>query len=510
MFAVPGWSVSASAPKRQTEADIRRNDASGAAAEGKGRKRKRKSGAGASTTEPNVEKQWKKTFENGSLKSDQDGQRSSKKAKKSKDRKSKSTDKKSTPNANNTPLGTPRVRESPPSSSSTVEEKTEPVSKPTDMPSETKVSNSSKHPSVSPAPPPASHKPAPPLPPPALTPLQQKMRSKLISARFRHLNQTLYTTPSTSSLSLFSDSPSIFEDYHAGFRQQVSVWPSNPLEVFISAIETRAKVKERRGFRKGKGQGPGEVSEANGGPEEVEALPRTGGKCVIADLGCGDAEMARRLVKGGTARKKGLEVLSFDLAAPNEYITKADVADLPLGEGKVDVAVFCLALMGTNWIEFVEEAWRVLRWKGELWVAEIKSRFGRRGEKVVEHSVGKRRKTQKKAVREEERDEEEELKTAVDGVERREETDVGAFVEVLARRGFVLKKGQQSIDLSNKMFVRMEFVKAAAPVVGKNVKPDTRGGTEKAAGGKKRFIETDEVDVESEAKVLKPCLYKIR
>ncbi|RJE16810.1 rRNA processing protein Rrp8 [Aspergillus sclerotialis] len=35
--------------------------------------------------------------------------------------------------------------------------------------------------------------------------------------------------------------------------------------------------------------------------------------------------------------------------------------------------------MGTNWVSFVEEAWRVLRGdgKGECWVSEVKSRFGR-------------------------------------------------------------------------------------------------------------------------------------
>ncbi|PSK34073.1 hypothetical protein B9Z65_8399 [Elsinoe australis] len=485
MFAVPGWSVGASAPKRQTETDVRRADAGAAPAEGKGRKRKRKSAGGANVTDGNVEKRWQQAFEKGSSKVDQKSATpSSKKAKKSKNGK---TDKH--PNANNEPLGESRIPKA--EASPDDDEDNEPIAA-APMPAP-----------VKPATKPASDVLAPP---PALTPLQQKMRQKLISARFRHLNETLYTTPSSSSLSLFSESPSIFEDYHAGFRQQVSVWPENPLDVFINAIELRAKAKDPRKagkFRKGKGEDV--VSEANGGPEQVEMLPRTGGTCTIADLGCGDAQLAQRLTKSGTVRKRALKVLSFDLAAPNEFITKADVAKLPLGEGKVDVAVFCLALMGTNWIDFVEEAWRVLRWKGELWVAEIKSRFGRREgrDRVVDHSVGKRRKLGKKdrkGEEERERNEEEELKMEVDGVERKDETDVSAFVDVLARRGFVLKKGQQSIDLSNKMFVRMEFAKAAPPTMGKNVKQEAKA-VEK--GGKiKRFIDAEEVDVEAESKEL--------
>ncbi|KAF2223848.1 methyltransferase-domain-containing protein [Elsinoe ampelina] len=474
MFAVPGWSLQASAPKRQTEAHARKADPSGVDAEGKtSRKRKRKSGNQNGDASENSSKRSGEQTQNKTR------DKPSKKAKKSKDHKSKDKH----PNANNEPLGNSK-------SAANATPKTKPATVATTLQSS--------------------------APPPALTPLQQKMRAKLISARFRHLNETLYTTPSSSSVALFADSPSVFADYHAGFRQQVSVWPQNPVEVFIATIEARAKINPAKLRRQAKfGKGSGELSEVNGGKEEVEALPRTREKCTIADLGCGDAEMARRVMGGRVGKKLGVTVRSFDLAAPNEWVTKADVANLPLRDGEVDVAVFCLALMGTNWVEFVEEAWRVLRWKGELWVAEIKSRFGRGGKnKVVEHSVGKRRKGQgqgkkegRKEVEEREKGEEEELRMEVDGEERKEETDVSAFVEVLARRGFVLRKGEQSIDLSNKMFVRMEFVKAAAPTVGRNVKQDQKAADR---GGKKRFVESDDIDVEAEAKVLKPCLYKIR
>jgi ubiquinone/menaquinone biosynthesis C-methylase UbiE len=38
----------------------------------------------------------------------------------------------------------------------------------------------------------------------------------------------------------------------------------------------------------------------------------------------------------------------------------------------VDIAVFCLALMGTDYPSFLEEAHRVLKPQGLLWIAEVR------------------------------------------------------------------------------------------------------------------------------------------
>jgi ribosomal RNA-processing protein 8 len=344
-----------------------------------------------------------------------------------------------------------------------------------------------------------------------LTPLQASMRQKLISARFRHLNQTLYTTPSAHSLSLFQENPEMFTEYHEGFRRQVEVWPENPVDGYI------AQIKVRGGIR-----GP----QRKGGEKENQSeipLPRTGGTCNIADLGCGDAALSTALQPH--TKKLHLKVHSFDLQAPIALITKADIANLPLPDDSIDLAIFCLALMGTNWVSFIEEAFRILRWKGELWIAEIKSRFGRVGKsKVVSHSVGNRQRKpldKKAAKRQEEEADDAVAAVEVDGLEdRNAETDVSAFVEVLRKRGFVLKgEGQGgetgSIDLSNKMFVKMHFVKGATPIKGKCV-PVPKGmekmGLEtwkKKPKGKFIDEEADE-HISSEASVLKPCVYKLR
>jgi ribosomal RNA-processing protein 8 len=56
------------------------------------------------------------------------------------------------------------------------------------------------------------------------------------------------------------------------------------------------------------------------------------------------------------------------------FIIEADIAHLPLGGEAVDLCVFCLSLMGTNYLSFIREAWRVLRQDGELIISEVESR----------------------------------------------------------------------------------------------------------------------------------------
>ncbi|KAF2141520.1 uncharacterized protein K452DRAFT_202519, partial [Aplosporella prunicola CBS 121167] len=346
--------------------------------------------------------------------------------------------------------------------------------------------------------------------------LQAKMREKLAAARFRHLNETLYTTPSAHAAQLVASDPSVFAEYHAGFRQQVAVWPENPVDGFVALVRARAK-----------------------------PLPRTHGTCTLADLGCGDAALATQLTP--QAGKFHLKLHSFDLASPSPLVTTADIANLPLASNSVDVALFCLALMGTNWLDFIDEAYRILRWRGELWVAEIKSRFGRSAHQgghkpgeAVAHSVGKRQK--KKAAAAASSKAGKQAAAAADSAANDaaqaaaeaeldgdlggavptpagQETDVSAFVAALRRRGFVLdapvERPQDAVDLGNKMFVRMRFVKGLPALRGKNAGLDADGKPVLQQGMRKpgRFTavkEDEEADDEADARVLKPCVYKLR
>ncbi|KIW66389.1 hypothetical protein PV04_05725 [Phialophora macrospora] len=347
--------------------------------------------------------------------------------------------------------------------------------------------------------------PAPPLPT-KLTALQAKMRNKLTSARFRHLNETLYTTSSAAAMDLFTNSPDLFAEYHAGFSQQVKdSWPVNPVERYVASIRHRGLLQPSEKDTKQR-------------PLRESPLPRRPktSLCTIADLGCGDAPLARGCQS--VIKSQKLKFHNFDLHAPSTLVTKADISNLPLRDGEADIAVFCLSLMGTNWISFVEEAWRILRGdgKGECWVSEVKSRFGRVGRRkgeAVENSVGKRRKQQKPNKRgagEGDGVLGEEI-FAEDATESPgDETDISAFVKVFTRRGFQLR--EDSVDKSNKMFVSMVFIKSGIPTAGKHkgLKWTGREYQKVEQGKAKTGGQEDDVAPLEEAKVLKPCVYKTR
>ncbi|MCJ1292132.1 25S rRNA (adenine645-N1)-methyltransferase [Xylographa carneopallida] len=384
-----------------------------------------------------------------------------------------------------------------------------------------------------------------PVPPTSLTPLQQAMREKLVSSRFRYLNQTLYTTPSKSSYELFQGNPSFFTEYHEGFRRQVGAWPENPVDGFLRWVRDRSTLggkgavlgSQKAQFRKKK---KGKKGNSESVPQEVldpvdtkglKPLPRNprSGLCTIADLGCGDAQLARSLSGMGEnappcpafIKSLNLRIHSFDLAAAYPLITVADIRNVPLDDSSVDVAIFCLALMGTNWTEFIEEAWRILRWKGECWISEVGSRFVSPKSLRVEHSVGNMIKANTKNKREKAKVDTGEEHGIEDRAMAEEErvpssalaqasTDVSLFVEVLRTRGFVLAAEP---ELGNKMFVRMRFLKALTPTKGKGVPVQNDAGGQ--TWGTKKFVDRSRGgetmgDVEAEGRVLKPCVYKTR
>ena len=71
-------------------------------------------------------------------------------------------------------------------------------------------------------------------------------------------------------------------------------------------------------------------------------------------MGCGDGKIAKEL-------HKSLKIHSFDLVAPNKFITACDIAHVPLKAGSVDIVIFCLSLMGVNFMDFLGESFRILK-----------------------------------------------------------------------------------------------------------------------------------------------------
>lgn len=86
-------------------------------------------------------------------------------------------------------------------------------------------------------------------------------------------------------------------------REQASSWPENPLHKIITWVKERHP------------------------------------SAVIADMGCGDAELAASVKN---------KVFSFDMVAVNDRVKACDMAHVPLQDESVDIVVFCLSLMGVN------------------------------------------------------------------------------------------------------------------------------------------------------------------
>ncbi|KAK5998479.1 25S rRNA (adenine-N(1))-methyltransferase [Cladobotryum mycophilum] len=508
MFAVPGWSVSADALKAE-----KTTPGNGAAAGTKSRKRKRAGAKEENVTADNVADLYESVVEGKKPNAVKAGQKE-KRQKKTSEGEVKSENQKQTEKATEPTSAAVEDKKEKKDKKNRDQKgkgdgqekkkKKEKGSKPDESTGSTEVSAPKSDAVVK-----AQAAALPPAPS-KLTPLQASMREKLISARFRHLNETLYTRPSEESFTLFQDSPEMFDEYHEGFRRQVKVWPENPVDSFLQDIRTRAKVRTP-----GKGRPNQPQAQLS-----ATALPRTVGTCTIADLGCGDARLAESLQ--ADKDKSRLDVKSYDLQSPSPLVTKADISNLPLEDGSINVAIFCLALMGTNWLDFVEEAYRILHWKGELWVAEIKSRFGpvRNKNAPVTHSVGNRRKPTMKETAAKDAEVtgkfEQDLAVEVDGLDdRRRETDVSAFVEALRKRGFVMQgERNEAVDLSNRMFVKMHFIKGASPTVGKGAKPQEAAAAAAAPPKKRKMYafaqDNKEEEQINEAAILKPCVYKIR
>ncbi|GFQ06495.1 ribosomal RNA-processing protein 8 [Phtheirospermum japonicum] len=157
-----------------------------------------------------------------------------------------------------------------------------------------------------------------------------KMKARLSGGYFRMINEKLYTCTGDEALNYFKEDPSLFNVYHSGYQEQMSHWPEQPNDIIIKWITNHSP------------------------------------SFVIADFGCGDARLSRSVKN---------KVFSFDLVAHDPSVIACDMSKTPLDDASVDVAVFCLSLMGTNFPSYLLEANRVLKPHGWLLIAEVKSRF---------------------------------------------------------------------------------------------------------------------------------------
>lgn len=158
---------------------------------------------------------------------------------------------------------------------------------------------------------------------------------------FSTMNRTWNQSRSATTHARLRENPEEWAQYHTLYREARKDWAVVPFEEFIRW----AKQREDRDF-------------------------------VIGDFGCGEAKVAEALAGFH-------KVHSFDFVAANDEVIACDISKTPLDNRSLDVALFSLSLMGTNFMDYLREAWRVLKLDGQLHIFEATSRFSDRGAFIV-------------------------------------------------------------------------------------------------------------------------------
>ena len=161
-------------------------------------------------------------------------------------------------------------------------------------------------------------------------PYAEAMRARLYGD-FTRVNNRWYASDSAKTHARLTENPEEWAHYHTLYRELRASWDVVPSE------------------------------------EEIAYWSGKEGK-VIADFGCGEAIVAQEL---GDRH----EVHSFDHVAATADVIACDMRSVPLADGSLDGAIFCLSLMGLNCTDYIREAHRCLRHDGRLHIWEPAGRL---------------------------------------------------------------------------------------------------------------------------------------
>jgi hypothetical protein len=148
---------------------------------------------------------------------------------------------------------------------------------------------------------------------------------------FRSMNARWNSSKSDTNYKRLQGNPEDWMQYHTLYQSARKTWSVIPYEEAIKWLKKRSNL-------------------------------------IVADLGCGEALLAKALAGKHT-------VHSFDFIAINDSVIECDIAHLPLEDACLDVAMFNLSLMGLNITDYIREATRTLKLDGQLWIYEVTSRI---------------------------------------------------------------------------------------------------------------------------------------
>ena len=154
-----------------------------------------------------------------------------------------------------------------------------------------------------------------------------------------NIHRKANTSSSKHMHEYFKQNPNMWKEYHMEREENKKSWNEDPLNVIADRLNN-------------------------------ENFICTKNK-VIADLGCGTNKLK-------TLVNYYKQWYSFDHIAidGNKDIIEADISNLKdyLEDNSIDIAIFCMSLWGTNYMEYIKEAYRYIRPNGLMFIVEPKDK----------------------------------------------------------------------------------------------------------------------------------------
>lgn len=150
-----------------------------------------------------------------------------------------------------------------------------------------------------------------------------ELRQRTIESELSEFNRKGKIMRSENMHKEFTSNPESFFRYHALRKQRMEQWDEIPYEYIATKIKNRNQV--------------------------------------IADFGCGENKFKDCLPN---------KVYSFDHVAFDESVIACDMKNVPLENETIDVAMFSLSLWGSNYEDYIKEAYRTLNYGGVIYIAE--------------------------------------------------------------------------------------------------------------------------------------------
>ena len=146
------------------------------------------------------------------------------------------------------------------------------------------------------------------------------------------IHQKANTSTSFHMNEYFTSNPNKWKEYHKIREENKKSWTEDPLDVIAEKLNKNTNQ-------------------------------------TIADLGCGMNQLKNK-VKGFS------KWYSFDHYSEDDTVIKADISNLKeyLCDNTIDSAVFCMSLWGTNYMDYIKEAYRYMKLGGIMYVVEPKDK----------------------------------------------------------------------------------------------------------------------------------------